>query len=260
MDLESAVVALAFFAFCGGLIDAAVGGGGLVQVPALLHALPQHSLATVFGTNKLAVLAGNAASVFSYARRIDIAWKLLLPTMISAFACAYLGAFCVSLIPRAVLEHLIFIVLVVMAVYTFARKDLGRTHSARPCGCKEILLGMLAGGLIGFYDGLFGPGSGSLLLFAFVKLFGFDFLNASASAKLVNLATFSAALLFFVPSGHVLWTFAGVLCVSNIAGAIAGTFLALRYGSGFIRVFFLILLVFLIGRMGLSIFQPLLQQ
>ena len=120
---------------------------------------------------------------------------------------------------------------------------------------KGDYLRVFFGGLIGFYDGVFGPGSGSLLLFIFVKFFGFDFLNASASAKLVNLGTFSAALMFFVPSGNVLWTIGGVVALCNMAGSLTGVFLALRYGSGFIRIFFLILLIFLIGRMGLSLFS-----
>jgi hypothetical protein len=254
MSFEYAMITLVFFAFCGGLIDAAVGGGGLVQVPALLHALPNYSLATVFGTNKLAVFAGNIFSIFSYVKRIKIVWKLMLPTVISAFVFAFLGAFSVSLVPKALMEYVVFFVLVMMAIYTFAKKDLGRFHSNTPCGVKEILLGIFFGGLIGFYDGVFGPGSGSLLLFTFVKYFGFDFLNASASAKLVNFGTFSAALLFFIPSGHVLWTIGGVVSVCNIAGSLTGAFLALRYGSGFIRIFFLLLLLFLIGRMGVSIF------
>lgn len=254
MSIEHALIALGLFAFCGGLIDAAVGGGGLIQVPALLHALPQCSLATVFGTNKLAVLAGNISSVFSYTRRIKIVWGLMLPTVISAFVFAFFGALSVSLVPKALMEYIVFVVLVVIAVYTFAKKDLGRVHANIQCGTKEVLLGIFFGGLIGFYDGVFGPGSGSLLLFVFVKYFGFDFLNASASAKLVNLGTFSAALLFFIPSGNVLWAIGGVVGVCNIAGSLTGAFLALRYGSGFIRVFFLILLLFLIGRMGVSIF------
>lgn len=252
MDYEYTLIALGFFAFCGGLIDAAVGGGGLVQVPALLHALPQYSLATVFGTNKLAVLAGNCSSIFSYTRKIKIAWKLLLPTLASAYVFALLGAFSVSLVPKALMEPVVFVVLIVMAVYTFIKKDLGRVYAQMQYGVRDVLLGALFGGLIGFYDGVFGPGSGSLLLFLFVKVFGFDFLNASASAKLVNLGTFSAALLFFIPSGNVLWAIGGLVAVCNIAGSVTGAFLALRYGSGFIRVFFLILLLFLIGRMGIS--------
>lgn len=254
MNFEHALVVIGFFAFCGGLIDAAVGGGGLVQLPALLHALPQYSLATIFGTNKLAVLAGNASSIFTYIKRIKIVWKLMLPTMISAFAFAFFGAISVSLVPKELMEYVVFVILVAMAIYTFAKKDLGRVHSHIQCGKKEVLLGIFFGGLIGFYDGIFGPGSGSFLLFIFVKCFGFDFLNASASAKLVNFGTFSAALMFFIPSGNVLWTIGGVVGACNIAGSLTGAFLALRYGSGFIRIFFLILLLFLIGRMGVSIF------
>lgn len=255
MDFEQALFALGFFAFCGGLIDAAVGGGGLVQLPALLHALPQYNLATVFGTNKLAVLAGNLSSIYSYTKRIKIVWKLMLPTMLSAFVFAFIGAFSVSIVPKKLMEFVVFFVLIAMAIYTFAEKRLGLISTEFHCGTKEIAWGIFWGGLIGFYDGVFGPGSGSLLLFIFVKYFGFDFLNASASAKLVNLGTFCAALMFFVPTGNVLWAVGGVVALCNIAGSLTGVFLALRYGSGFIRIFFLILLVFLIGRMGLSLFS-----
>jgi uncharacterized membrane protein YfcA len=183
------------FAFCGGLIDAAVGGGGLVQIPALIHALPGSSLATIFGTNKLAVLLGNAFSVSGYLRRVKIIWKLIIPTMGAAFIFSFAGAYTVSLIPREFMEYLVFVVLIIMAVYVH-KKDLGRLHADIRIGLKEMLLGIVLGAFIGFYDGIFGAGSGSLLLFAFVKCFGFDFLNASASAKLINLGTFTAALLF----------------------------------------------------------------
>lgn len=224
-----------------------------MQVPALLQALPQHSLSTVLGTNKLAVLAGNVSSILSYLKKIKVVWRLMLPTMASAFVFSFLGALSVSLVPKAIMEYVVFFILVSMAIYTFAKKDLGRVHSNIQCGTREVLLGIFFGGLVGFYDGVFGPGSGSLLLFIFVKYFGYDFLNASASAKLINLGTFSAALLFFIPSGNVLWVIGGWVAVCNMAGALTGTFLALRYGSGLIRILFLFLLVFLIGRMGLSI-------
>lgn len=254
MNLDISLIALGFFAFCGGLIDAAVGGGGLVQIPALIHALPDSSLATIFGTNKLAVLLGNSFSISGYLRRVKITWKLIVPIMFSAFIFSFAGAYAVSLIPREFMEYLVFMILIIMAIYTFVKKDLGQIHSDIRIGLKEILAAGVLGAFIGFYDGVFGPGSGSLLLFAFVKYFGFDFLNASASAKLINLGTFTAALIFFIPSGHVLWVIGGVIGICNIAGAIIGVFLALRYGSGFIRFFFLILLLFLIGRMGISIF------
>lgn len=196
MDFYITLIILGFFAFCGGLIDAAVGGGGLVQLPALIHTLPQYSLATVFGTNKLAVLAGTLSSISTYIKRIKIIWILILPTMVSAFIFAFLGAMSVSFIPKELMKYIVFFLLILMAIYTFIKKDLGKIHTYIQCGKREVLLGIFFGALIGFYDGVFGPGSGSFLLFLFVRCFGFDFLNASASAKLVNLGTFSAALLF----------------------------------------------------------------
>ena len=129
MDVDNLLIALGFFAFCGGLVDAAVGGGGLVQLPALLHAFPQYSLATVLGTNKLAVWAGTISSIFTYVKRIKIVWMLMLPTMISAFIFAFLGAMSVSFIPKELMRYIVFFLLVIMAIYTFSKKDLGKIHT-----------------------------------------------------------------------------------------------------------------------------------
>lgn len=245
---------LGLFSFFGGLIDAAVGGGGLVLMPALLHALPEYTIATVFGTNKISVWAGTLSSILQYVKRVKIVWKIVIPTALSAFCASYLGAISVSLIPKEIMQIVVFILLITMAIYTFLKKDLGTTHQQLIGSREEIIKGIVFGGLIGFYDGLFGPGSGSFLIFLFVRGFGFDFLNASASAKLINMGTFTAALLFFIPSGNVLWGVGILVASCNILGAIVGAFLAIRYGSRFIRIGFLVLLVFLIGRMGLNIF------
>ena len=255
LDLEHFNLALAFFAFCGGFVDATVGGGGLLIVPALMYAFPNQSLATIFGTNKVVAIAGATSSALGFMRRVTISWKLILPTILSAFIFAYIGALSVSLIPKQLMQYAVFILLILMAIYTFAKKDLGQVHTAVQFGPREIALGVIFGGLIGFYDGVFGPGSGSFLLFLFIKVFAFDFIHAVASAKLVNIATFSAALFFFAPAGHVLW-FTGVyMAVFGFIGAICGTILAFKLGSGFIRIFFLILLIFLIGRMGYDLFM-----
>ena len=125
MDFENILILLGLFAFCGGLIDAAVGGGGLVQLPALIHSLPQYSLATVFGTNKLAVLAGTLSSISTYVKKIKIVWVLILPTMVSAFIFAFLGAMSVSFIPKESMQYVVFFLLILMAIYTFIKKDLG---------------------------------------------------------------------------------------------------------------------------------------
>lgn len=254
MEYQNILFTIGFFAFCGGLIDAAVGGGGLVQLPALMHAFPKHSLATVFGTNKIIAMAGTVSSALAYFKKVTINWKLIIPTMLAAFIFSFFGAMSVSLIPKELMRYIVFFLLIIIAIYTFAKKDLGQIHTVLQTGKKEIAIGIFFGAMIGFYDGIFGPGTGSFLLFLFVKVFAFDFLNASASAKLVNVATNIAAMFFFIPTGHVIWTAAVILAVCNILGAMTGTTLALRYGSGFIRIFFLFLLVFLIGRMGYDLF------
>ncbi|WP_445116121.1 TSUP family transporter [Acinetobacter sp. WZC-1] len=254
MFLEPINFSLIFFAFCGGFVDATVGGGGLIVVPALMYAYPAANLATIFGTNKITALAGATSSALAYIKRVKIPWGLILPTMLSAFLCAYAGALSVALIPKQFMQYCVFFLLIFMAVYTFIKKEMGRTHTQLQTGLKEILKGIILGGLIGFYDGVFGPGSGSFLLFLFIRIFAFDFLHAVASAKLVNMATFTAALLFFIPAGHVLWGTGFYMVLSSIAGAFAGTLFALKFGSGFIRILFLILLIFLIGRMGYTLF------
>ncbi|REG85756.1 sulfite exporter TauE/SafE family protein [Marinomonas pollencensis] len=246
------MITLGLFSFCGGLIDAAVGGGGLILLPALIHALPEYALSTVFGTNKVAVWAGAVTSIGSYLKRVNLVWKILLPAALSAIVFAYLGAMSVAYIAKDKMQVFVFILLVLMAMYTFHKKELGLTQRNVEVNAKNIVKGVVFGGLIGFYDGLFGPGSGSFLIFLFIRGFGFDFLNASVSAKLVNLGAFTAALLFFIPSGYVLWKVSALIAVCNILGALTGAYLALRLGSQFIRVLFLTLLLFLISRMGFT--------
>ena len=254
MELEAILFSLGFFAFCAGLIDAAVGGGGLVLLPALMHAFPTKSLATVFGTNKIIAMAGTVSSAFAYFKKVTINWKLILPTMLAAFIFSFFGAMSVSYVPKEIMRYIVFFLLIMIAIYTFAKKDLGQIHAVLQTGKKEIALGLFCGARIGFYDGVFGPGTGSFLLFLFVKVFAFDFLNASASAKLVNVATNVSAMFFFIPSGNILWIVGLTLAVCNVLGSLVGTALAFKYGSGFIRIFFLILLIFLIGRMGYDLF------
>lgn len=254
MEYQTILLSLVFFAFCAGLIDAAVGGGGLVQLPTLMHAFPKQNLATIFGTNKIIAMAGTVSSAFAYYKKVTINWKLILPTMLAAFVFSFFGAMSVSLIPKELMRYVVFFLLIIIAIYTFAKKDLGQIHTVLQTGKKEIVLGLFFGALIGFYDGIFGPGTGSFLLFLFVKVFAFDFLNASASAKLVNVATNTAAMFFFIPSGNILWMAGIILAVCNVLGSFAGTALAIKYGSGFIRIFFLILLIFLISRMGYDLF------
>ena len=245
---------LCAFAFMAGLIDAAVGGGGLIQIPALFNALPQVSAPTLFGTNKFASAVGTLSAARSYLRRVNIAWPLVLPAAIAAFVMSFAGAAAVSLLPKALLRPMVLVLLVLMAVYTLWKKDFGKLHKPVAIGRREMALGVLIGGAIGFYDGLFGPGTGSFLMFLFIRFFAFDFLHASASAKVVNLSTNVAALLFFIPSGNVIFAYALPMAACNMAGAMVGTRLAITKGAGFVRILFLLLTSTLICKLAWDTF------
>ncbi|WP_306605291.1 TSUP family transporter [Azonexus sp.] len=237
---------LIFAAFVAGLVDAVVGGGGLVQIPALFIAQPGVAPATLFGTNKVASVFGTANAAWRYARQVDMPWRTILPAAASAFLLSYAGAAAVAWLPKEAIRPLILVLLVFSAVYTLMRKDFGLLHQPLHRGRHEFLYALLLGGVIGFYDGFFGPGTGSFLIFLFIRFFGFDFLHASAGAKVVNVATNLAALAYFLPAGHVIALLAAGMAIANVAGSATGTWLALKYGSRFIRIVFLLVVGVLI--------------
>ena len=246
--LDPGLLALIGAAFIAGSIDAVVGGGGLIQIPALFAVHPGEAPATLFGTNKCASVVGTASATWRYARRVVMPWRPILPAAGAAFALSYAGAAAVAWLPRDAVRPLILVLLVLAAVYTLKRKDFGQVHRPVHGGRRELLYAVLLGGVIGFYDGFFGPGTGSFLIFLFVRFFGFDFLHASASAKLVNVATNLAALAYFLPNGFVLPLLAAAMAGANVAGSLAGTWLTLRHGSHFVRQVFLLVVAVLIVR------------
>jgi len=231
-----------------GMIDAVVGGGGLVQIPALFTAFPGQDPATLFGTNKCASIFGTGNAAWRYSRRIVLPWRTILPAALAAFLLSYAGAAVVDYLPRHAVRPLILLLLIFAAVYTWQRRDFGQSHQPTHSGHREWLYATLLGGAIGFYDGFFGPGTGSFLIFLFVRFFGFDFLHASASSKWVNVATNLAALAYFVPAGQIMLSLGLLMAAANIIGSMIGIRLALRYGSGFIRQVFLVLAGVLILR------------
>lgn len=244
---------LAPAAFFAGMVDAVVGGGGLIQIPVLLSAFPQTGIPTLFGTNKVSSIAGTGASLWRYARAVRIPWRLVLPATAAALLGAWLGAAVVAWIPREAMRPLVVVMMLAVAVYTFLRKNLGQeeTHEARP---GDLWRGALFGLVIGFYDGFFGPGTGSFLIFGFVRVFGLDFIRASASAKVVNFATNLSAISFFASNGPILWAVGLTMAACNLAGAYVGTHLALKHGAGFIRKAFLGVVTVLIVKQLIEIF------
>jgi uncharacterized membrane protein YfcA len=222
-----------------GFVDAIVGGGGLILVPALFTIFPTTHPATLFGINKSASVWGTGIAAVQYSRRVQLSWPALLPAAGAGFAGAFLGAWAVTVISPDFLRKLLPFVLLGVLLYTLARKDLGHTHAPRLSGAAQTWAATGIGLVLGFYDGFFGPGTGSFLVFLFVRALGYDFLNASASAKLVNTATNLAALILFAIKGHVWWHYAAALAVANVAGSLLGTRLALKHGASFVRVVFI---------------------
>ena len=253
MEME-VIITLIFIAFFAGAIDAAVGGGGLIQIPALMGALPHTSTATIFGTNKLASICGTASAAFSYLRQVKLEWKLLAVVAITACISSFGGAACVSMIPQEVLKPFVLFMLIVIAIYTLIKKQFGQHHVQQQLTTKMLILAGIGGLTIGFYDGIFGPGTGSFFIFFFIKYLKFDFLHASALSKIGNFMTNFAALSFFVPTGHILLSLGLMMAVANVCGSLVGVKMALKYGSGFIRILFLILVSILICRLAYQMF------
>ncbi|MCW5654901.1 TSUP family transporter [Hydrogenophaga sp.] len=237
------VTAASLFA---GFVDAIVGGGGLILVPALFAVFPNTHPATLFGVNKGASVWGTAAATLQYARRVHMPWHALLPAAALAFAGSMLGAWTVTVISPDFLRRALPLILLGVLAYTLARKELGRQHAPRFTGRREALAAASLGVTIGFYDGFFGPGTGSFFVFLFVRWLGYDFLHASASAKLLNTASNLAALLLFAWKGHVWWHYVLAMAVANVAGSLLGTRLALKHGSGFVRGVFILVVSALI--------------
>ena len=248
------LILLCIVSFFAGFIDAIVGGGGLLQTPAMLIILPHYPVATIFGTAKIPSVSGTALAAFKYSRQVTINWKLLSYIIVVAFIGALLGAYCITLINSSFIKPVILILLICIAIYTYSVKSLGLHQAKDFTFFKEVIIGLTFGFAIGFYDGLIGPGAGTFLVLAFITLLGNDFLHSSASAKYVNVATNIAAMLYFAKSGNILYHYAIPMAVFNISGSFLGTKLALLKGNKFIRIFFLIVVSGTILRFAYDIF------
>jgi uncharacterized membrane protein YfcA len=242
-------------AFLAGTVDAIVGGGGLIQVPLLFTTLPWAPPATLFGTNKVSSVLGTTFAAWAYSRKVAVPWALVAPAAATAMIGSYCGAAAVGLLPKDLLRPLILVLLMGATGYTFANKDLGLLSQDANRHGVGFWAAVSVGGAMGFYDGFFGPGAGSLLVFLFVRFFSLDFLRASAAAKVVNAATNIAALGYFIPAGSVLWRYGLAMACFNVAGAWYGSHLALRKGSGFVRHVFLGVSLSLIAKFAYDTFK-----
>lgn len=250
--MEILIVSLA--SLMAGLVDAIVGGGGLILVPTLFATFPQAAPATLFGTNKSASIWGTAFASYQYSRKVNLNTASLWPAAIAGLAGSLVGAWTVTHIDPSFFRKVLPVLLSTLLLYTLVRKDLGRVHAPRWAAHHEAWLAAGIGLVIGFYDGFFGPGTGSFLVFAFVRLLGYDFLNASAAAKLINMATNFSALVLFTFKGHVWWHLALAMALANVLGSLVGTRLALKHGAGFVRMAFMAVVLALIAKTGYDAF------
>ena len=244
------VLVLCVFAFCGGLVDAVAGGGGLILVPALFAVYSSAPPALLLGTNKLSSIAGTTFATLRYAWSVPIRWRTILPAALVACGGGLAGAKAVTLIEPGLLRPLILVMLGTVAIYTLTRRNFGSKPGRRVRFEIEGPGVAALAAVVGFYDGFFGPGAGSFLLFGLVRLFGYDFLAAAAATKVLNLATNFGALMFFVATDNVLYAVGLPMAASSIVGGMLGAQLAVRQGSRFIRRMFLLVVVALIAKLA----------
>lgn len=241
-------------AFSAGFVDAIAGGGGLIQLPALLISFPDREVAEVAGTNKLGSIFGTSAAALNYRRNIKTDPKLLLAMVLPAFIGSGSGSLLATQISTEQLKIAIVVMLVAVFAYTLARPDLGKVEVLKGAAKRQRTVGAVAGLTIGFYDGFIGPGTGTLLMIVLVAALGFAFVGASAIAKVVNVSTNFASILVFGASGSIMWVVGLAVGICNLAGGIIGSHVAIRRGSDFVRKFYLVVTFALIVRVLFDVF------
>jgi len=247
------LILLALAGLSAGFVDAVVGGGGLIQLPALVIAFPSVAPIQVLATNKLASVCGTSVSSATYYRRVRPDPRTFLPLMLLAFVGSLGGAVLASHLPRSVFDPVILVVLVVVGGYVLLRPALGEVTELRFSGHRHTIAAMLTGLVIGFYDGALGPGTGSFFVFTLVGLLGYAFIEASAKARLANWATNVAALCVFIPQGAVMWKTGLVIGAANLVGGYVGARTAVARGSSFVRVFFMVVVTAFILKIGADV-------
>jgi uncharacterized membrane protein YfcA len=246
-------------ALLAGWVDAVSGGGGLIQLPALLVGLPDTAPATVLGTNKLSSIVGTSAAARTYRRAAVTDLGTAVPMALAAFVGSALGAVVATHLPGTFFRPLALVLLVVVGLWTLLRPALGEQQDLRWHGgddhARHRVAAVAMGAGIGLYDGVFGPGTGTFLVFGLVALLGYSFLNASAIAKVVNVSTNLAALLVFAAGGHVLWALGLTMGAANLVGGVVGARTAVQRGSGFVRVVFLVVVGVLLVKLGSDVLR-----
>jgi uncharacterized membrane protein YfcA len=234
--------------FAAGLIDSIVGGGGLVLTPAMLNLHPQLHILQAIGTQRTSSIMGTSVAAWNYLRRIRVERRILVPACIAALSASAVGVQLAKRIDGEVLKWTVLAICVVLAIYTVFRKDLGLREDRRFHPKHETMAAVAIGTATGFYNGLIGPGTGTIMVFAFVSFLGLDFLKSSAVSKTTNVAADLSSWTVLAFGGFVLWTLAIPLIIGNMIGSYIGSHLAIKRGQGFVRAVFLVIVLSLIAR------------
>ena len=253
MSIEVALF-LAIASGFAGFVDAMAGGGGLIQLPALIVGLPNKELPLILGTNKVPSIFGTAAAARNYFKNIKPDIPLTLSMMGPAFIGSMGGASLAAAVPKDFFKPFIVCLLIAVAIYTWVKPELGMNENLKYTHKKRLAIVALIGLLIGFYDGIFGPGTGTFLVFFLVSGIGYAFLKASGTAKLVNISTNAGAILSFQLTGHIWWQLGLLLAFANVTGAIIGSRLAIKGGSPLVLKVFLAVTFLLIARVAWDTF------
>jgi uncharacterized membrane protein YfcA len=248
------IILLCIASFFAGFVDAIVGGGGLIQTPVALILLPNYAVSSILGSLKIPAFSGTSFAAYQYLKKVQMNWKLLFIMAVFAFCSAFLGSTLLTKVSNDFMKPLLLVILTLIAIYTFRKKNFGQHQEKEFSEKKQILFAIIISICIGFYDGFIGPGTGSFLVLAFVSVLGFDFLHASANAKMVNLATNFGSICLFVLKGKMIWAIAIPMAFCNAFGGWVGAKIAISKGNGFIRIFFLIVVIGTLIRFSYDVF------
>ena len=252
-DLDpSLLITLIVFGFLAAFIDSVVGGGGLITLPVLLFT--GLTPAAAVATNKLAGSIGSLTSTIMFYRSGKIDLKSMYKLFPLTFIGSMIGAWIVHLIDPNVLKPLMLVMLAAVAIYTIFKKDWGNLSTSKKLSINRIILFMLLIFAIGFYDGFIGPGTGSFLIFAFLMI-GFDFIKAAGNAKFLNFGSNIAALLMFMFLGQIHYAYGLSMGIAQIAGAICGSKFAIKQGSGYVRILFIVVTCILLAKNTFDYFK-----
>lgn len=248
------IILVCILGFLAGFIDAIAGGGGLIQLPALLSFFPSLPVASAIGINKFAGFLGTSTAAIRYIKQTKINWKFILPGIIAAFIFSLLGAMLIAFFDKEIMKPIVLILLVIVFIYTLIVKTLGVSEGKSVKKPELFYYSALTGILIGFYDGFFGPGTGSFLIMIYIIIFGFNFLNASAYSKIINVVTNLSALIFFLIKGLIVFQIAIPMASCNMLGSWIGAKTAIKRGSSFVRQVYIIIVLLLILKMSYEMF------